>query len=257
MLKSGPFPTPENPLLPVLPMSAHVAAVPAAPPSTRAFAGAVFGVAALFLAAYVTANVWLNDAAVFALVSLLLQSGLRRRKPLAWIAWLACAAALAALGNRGNGRLALDALPAILNAAFCGVFSCSLARGATPLIARIIEAIEGRARLALPRVAAYARALTWGWALLLGAQAVLLAWFALRDLGVTAHSGLSDSPLRWYLHFGGFAVVPAFLIVEYVFRRWWLRHIPHAPLPQFLVQLARNWPALVRNIAFDPARTER
>ncbi|MEO7063648.1 MAG: hypothetical protein ABI082_07765 [Dokdonella sp.] len=238
-------------------MSTDLPYTPPATSASRMLAGAVLGVAALFLAAWLTENVLINVAAVCALIGLLLQSGLRRRKPGAWIIWLTCAAALAALGYRGNGRLAVDVLPVVLNAAFCSVFASSLVRGATPLIARLIEAIEGRARLTLPRVAGYARALTWTWAILLGAQAVLLAWLATLDLGTSVHAGLSDSSWLWYLHFGGFALVPAFLIVEYAFRRWWLRHIPHAPLPQFLVQLARSWPALVRNVAFDTARNER
>lgn len=238
-------------------MSADRPVAPPVAPSTRAFVGGVLGVAALFVAAQLTANVWINETAVFVLIGLLLQSGLRRRKPGAWIVWLACAALLVALGHRSNGRLALDVLPVVLNAAFCSVFASSLVRGATPLIARVIEAIEGRARLALPRVAAYARGLTWAWAVLLGAQAVLLAWLVALDLGAVAHAELADSAWRWYLHFGGFALVPAFLIVEYAFRRWWLRHIPHASLAEFLTQLARNWPALVRNVAFDTARNER
>ena len=256
MLKFAPSLIREMPIPPVSPMSAHVVTVPTAAPSARALVGALFAVAVLFVAAHVSANNWLNEAALFALVSLLLQSGLRRRKPLAWSAWLACAAALVALGNRGNGHLALDILPAVLNAAFCVVFASTLVRGSTPLIARLIEAIEGSARLALPRVAGYARALTWAWALLLGVQAVVLAWLAMRDIGVMAHNSLSAS-WRWYLHLGGFALVPAFLILEYAFRRWWLRHIPHASLAQFLIQLARNWPLLMRRVALDATRPDR
>lgn len=257
MLESGAFPTLRYPVPPVSPMSAPVVTVPTAMPSARACAGAVVALVALFVAAQVTANPWLNATAVFALVSVLLQSGLRHRKPLAWIAWLSCAVALVALGNRGNGRLALDILPAILNAAFCGVFASTLTCGSTPLIARIIEAIEGSARLALPRVSAYARALTWAWALLLGVQALLLGWLALRDVGAIEHGSLSTSSWRWYLHFGGVALVPSFLVLEYAFRRWWLRHIPHASLTQFLVQLARNWPALIRGVVLDAARPQR
>ena len=238
-------------------MSASLPAATPVMPSTRAFACGVIGCVALFLAAYMTANAWINELALFVLISLLLQSGLRRRNAHAWIVWLASGAALAVLGSRGNGRLALDVLPAVFNAVFCIVFARSLAHGCTPLIARIIEAIEGRARLGLSRVAAYARALTWAWALLLGMQAAVLAWLATRDLGAIAHSAFSDSPWRWYLHFGNYALVPAFLILEYAFRRWWLRHIPHASLAQFLVQLARNWPALVRSVALDTSRTER
>lgn len=236
---------------------ANAVVTPTTTPPARVLVVAVLAVAALFVAAYVSANAWLNEVAVFALLSLLLQSGLRRRKPLAWIAWLVCAAGLVALGNTGNGRFALDALPAILNAAFCVVFASSLGRDSTPLIARLIEAIEGSARLALPRVAGYARALTWAWAVLLGTQAVLLGWLALHDAGMIANSSLAASSWRWYLHFGGFALVPAFLILEYAFRRWWLRHIAHASLVQFLRQLARNWPLLMRRIAVDSARSQR
>ena len=238
-------------------MSARLPATTPVTPSTRAFACGVIGCGALLLAAYLTANAWINELALFALIGLLLQSGLRRRNPYAWTVWLACAAALALLGSRGNGRLALNALPAMINAGFCMVFARSLAPGGTPLIARIIEAIEGRARLGLPRVATYARALTWAWALLLGMQAALLAWLATRDLGAVVPDAFSGSPWRWYLHFGSYALVPAFLILEYAFRRWWLRHIPHASLAQFLVQLVRNWPALVRSVALGTARTER
>ena len=162
-----------------------------------------------------------------------------------------------ALGSRGNGRLALDLLPAVLNLAFCTVFARSLGPEAMPLLARIIEAIEGRGRLALPRVADYARALTWAWTLLLGMQAALRAWLALRDFGAVAFPALSGSQWRWYLHFGSYALVPAFLVLEYAFRRWWLRHIPHASLAHFLVQLTRNWPALIRSVALDASRTGR
>jgi hypothetical protein len=238
-------------------MPVRLPAAALATPSARAFACGTIGCVALFVAAYLSANAWVNELALFALVGLLLQSGLRQRSACAWLAWIACAVVLVALGSRGNGRLALDLLPAVLNLAFCTVFARSLGPEAMPLIARIIEAIEGRGRLALPRVADYARALTWAWALLLGMQAALLAWLALRDFGAVAFPALSGSQWRWYLHFGSYALVPAFLVLEYAFRRWWLRHIPHASLAHFLVQLTRNWPALIRSVALDASRTGR
>ena len=54
---------------------------------------------------------------------------------------------------------------------------------------------------------------------------------------------------RWYLHLGSYLVVCAFLVLEYAWRRWRLRHVPHLPLPIFLARLARRWPSLLRSLA--------
>ena len=43
--------------------------------------------------------------------------------------------------------------------------------------------------------------------------------------------------------------VCAFLVLEYAWRRWRLRHVPHLPLPIFLARLARRWPSLLRSLA--------
>jgi hypothetical protein len=66
-----------------------------------------------------------------------------------------------------------------------------------------------------------------------------------------------DTAWRWYLHLGSFALVPAFLLIEYLFRRWWLRHLAHAPLHHFVARLARCWPALVRSFVEDGPRSGR
>lgn len=220
----------------------------------------VAGVAvyALLLAgAAFTGSVWLDELAAFALAGLLLLPGLRRLRASAWLAWLAVGAAFAWLGLRGNGRFALDCMPVLVNVALCNVFARTLPRGREPLIARIIEVLEGRARLALPRVAGYARALTWAWALLFAAQAALLAVLAVcaQPHGLLATFGIA-SPLAadgaaWgvYQHVGSYALVPTFMVAEYAFRRWYLRHIPHASLPRFVVRLARRWPGLLHSFS--------
>lgn len=231
------------------PIATHLAHAQSAPRASRTLIVAACGVIALFVAAWASAQVWVNVAAVFALIALLLQARLREPSARAWLLLLGVLGALVWIGRRGNGHLALDLLPVIFNAAVCALFARSLAPGATPLIARVIEAIEGRARLELPRVAAYARALTVTWTLVLGAQAVLLGVLAALE------PAERSSAARWYLHFGGIALVPALLVVEYAFRRWWLRHVPHASLPKFLLALVRNWPALMRSIALG-ARAE-
>lgn len=208
-------------------------------------------------AALASANVWLEAFAAWVLVSLLLSPGLRRRSLSAWTLWLLGGAGFFALAARGHGRLALDVLPILVNAALCLLFARTLAHGREPLIARIIEVLEGRERLALPRVAAYARGLTLAWALLLGAQAALLALLLtftrpdglLDALGVAPSFAVAGTAWRWYLHVGSYALVLTFLVLEYAFRRRYLAHLPHAPMAQFIARLMRRWPALVRRLA--------
>lgn len=230
---------------------------------SRAFVAGVALYFALLLAAFVSGSVWIDDAAVFILVSVVLLAALRRSHVAAWCAWLAAAAILIALGAHGKGRIAVDAMPVVINLALCALFANSLLDGRTPLIARIIAIIEGPQRLALPRVAIYARHLTQAWALLFALQACVLLVLvacvvpdgALATFGIAPPLALSPA-WRWYLHLGSFALVPVFLVLEYAFRRWYLRAIGHAPLTQFIARLARCWPALVRDLVEGPARHE-
>jgi uncharacterized membrane protein len=240
---------------------------PAVPPGSRSrlVVGLLGAYGVLLVAAIASGNAWLDLLAAFALVSLLLSPGLRRGSVFAWSLWLAGAAALTALAALGHGRLALDLMPVFVNLALCTLFARTLARGREPLIAGVIAALEGRERLALPGVAAYARGLTAAWVLLFGAQAALLAWLvacavpegALAAFGLPAPLPLHGEAWRWYLHLGSYALVLVFLLGEYAFRRWRLRHIPHASLPRFIGRLVRRWPRLVRSFADDAARATR
>jgi uncharacterized membrane protein len=214
---------------------------------------------ALLLLAFVSGRAWLDELAAFALVSAFLWPALRRRNVLAWCGWIALGAALLLLGLRGQGVLGLALLPILVNAALCRLFARTLARGREPLIARVIRILEGPARLALPRVAGYARALTLAWALLLGTQALVLSLLLaclvpdglLATSGVAPPLALDGAGVRGYLYAGSYAVVPGFLALEYAFRRWYLRGLPHDPLPRFIARLAHCWPALLRGLAED------
>lgn len=237
-------------------MSVNTAAAPPARGS-RLFALGIVTYAALLLVARLSGRTWLDELAAFALVGVFLLPGLRHGSARAWTAWLVTAALLVLLGVRGNGHFALDALPVAVNAALCIVFARTLARGREPLIARIIGVLEGRSRLDLPRVAAYARALTWAWTLLFGAQVALLGALvlfvqpdgALAALGIASPLAVDGAAWRGYRQWGSLALVPAFLIAEYLFRRHWLRHLPHMSLPLFIGRLMRRWPALARSFA--------
>jgi uncharacterized membrane protein len=217
--------------------------------------------AIIAIAAFASGRAWLDELAAFILSSLLLWPGLRRRSIAAWTFWLIAACGILVLAWHGRGELALDFMPVMVNAALCILFARTLAPGRQPLIARLIAAIEGAERLALPRVADYARQLTRAWALLLGLQASVLTLLIactvpdglFASFGVSPPFEISGGAWRWYLHLGSYALVLAFLGLEYAYRRWHLRHVPHPSLPAFIARLAKRWPALVRSIADDEA----
>ena len=247
-------------------VSAPAPVPPLAAPTARRSRAFVFGLlvyVALLVAAFATGNTLLDELAAFALFSVLLLPGLRRGHVPAWFTWLALAAVLAWLAHRGQGQLALDSLPVLINAALCMVFARTLRAGCEPLIARIIRVLEGPERLAQPGVERYARRLTWAWAFMLGLQACVLLVIVVCSVpdGALASFGARPplaiaSTWRWYLHLGSYASVPGFLVLEYAYRRWRLRHLPHAPLPVFLARLARRWPALAASFANDTAHTD-
>lgn len=92
-----------------------------------------------------------------------------------------------------------------------------------------------------------ARALTLAWAVLFAVQFV--AFLLLMFVGLPRLSPNSSAhawAMAW-LHAGGYLLPAVFMLGEYVFRRWYLRHIPHVPPRQFIHQLVRNWPQLLRD----------
>lgn len=199
------------------------------------------------LAAWSSGNDPLVAFCVFALVTAVLTHGLLARKMWAWLTWIGLSAGLLALTLYGHGRLALDLLAVAINLALAILFGSSLRNGRIPLIARAILAIEGRERLAIPRVATYARKLTAAWTGLFLIQAVIfcimLAWWLPR---IAADEQLH----RWgmtYLHLGGLLLPAIFMALEIGFRRWHLRDIPHLSLPVFMHRLLHNWPGLLRD----------
>lgn len=196
----------------------------------------------------------LSVAALALLLSLLMWPALRSRRPLPWLLWLGLLAALGGLAARGLAALALDAVPMLLNLLLAWLFGRTLRSGQQPLIAHFIEAIEGTPRLAQPGIARYARQLTLFWTLLLAAQALLLGTMLLcqQPGGVLARLGVGSPwpvPQAWvqgYLHAGAYLVLGGAFGLEYLFRRWHLRHLPHLGLHAFLHRLALRWPQLIR-----------
>ncbi|HEY0180787.1 MAG TPA: xanthomonadin biosynthesis protein [Dokdonella sp.] len=238
-----------------------ISTVPAAgSASARRRRIAFLAYAALVVAALASGSAALGAAVALILVSMLLLPALRRGAAWAWATWPLAVAAIGALALSGRGALALGAMPALIAAALCALFASTLARGRRPLIARVIEVTEGAERLALPGVARYARNLTAAWALLFGAQAFVSATLlvcmtpggAAERFGVRPPFAVPAAFARIWLDCGGLAVVAAFLLAEYAFRRRRLAHIPHPSLARFLAGLTRSWPDLVRGLAGAP-----
>jgi hypothetical protein len=93
----------------------------------------------------------------------------------------------------------------------------------------------------------------------LGAQALLLTALIisatpdglLARFGIAPPIAIAGDGWRAYLELGSYATVLALLVVEYAFRRWYLRHIPHVSLPVFMSRLVRRWPALAHSVMHD------
>jgi len=177
---------------------------------------------------------------------------LRRPSVTGALLWLMLAALLLIPAALGRVQLALAGLPIAILGALSWVFARSLAR--EPLIARCIRVIEGEQRLALPGVARYARRVTAYWAIVLGAQALILAalWLLAKPGGVLDVFGIdvpfapSRAMLAWYPEAGCWLILIAAFAIEYAFRRWAMRKIPHPPLKRFLMRLIQRWPQLLR-----------
>ncbi len=201
-----------------------------------------------------TGNNVLSVVCVMILVSVVLAPRLRARRVIAWLSWVTIAAVLALLAALDHGAIALDLVPAMINLALAALFGVTLARAQMPLIARVIIALEGHERLALPRVADYARALTAAWTLLFLLQAVLLLGIVAARHG--AFAGTASPLAIGYLHFGGYLLPALFMLGEFAFRRHHLHDIPHDTLVGFIQRLVRNWPRLLRD-QIDPADVVR
>ena len=203
----------------------------------------------------------LSASAGLVLITLLLWPALVRRSATAIAVWLVAVSMGAALVGYGHTDLVLLLLPVAINAALAWLFARTLRAGERPLVARAILAIEGEQRLALPGVASYARALTRAWSLLLASLAVLLLVAALLaqpggildSAGATASLALPRNAVVWAGQLGVYLMVAAFFAIEFAFRLWHFRHLPHPTLKQFVHNLARNWQHVLHDAPTGPS----
>lgn len=177
----------------------------------------------------------------------------RRAASLVWLL-LAAAAALAIV--MGRALLVLDVMPILANLALAWLFGHTLLPGSRPLVARLVAVVESEERLQIPDVARYARQLTWFWALLLLTQALVASVLLicavpggmLASMGVPSPLPIAQTWAAGYMHLGAWLVPVLGMVLEYAFRCWHLRHLPHVGPRQFVLRLATCWPRLIRSI---------
>lgn len=208
----------------------------------------------LAMAGVLTHRQGFSLAACALLLTVLMAPLLAARRVLPWLAWLAALAGMGWLDLHGMAGLLLECVPIAINLFLAGLFGRTLRAGQTPLIARIIQALEGPERLAVPGVAAYARHLTWFWTLLTATQALVLAVLLLcaepggllGALGIASPWPVPAGIAQSYAHLGGYVLIAGAFLLEHVFRRWHLRHIRHPRLHELVMGVAARWPALMR-----------
>ena len=232
---------------------------PAAGHSARFVVGLLATYSVLAIVGAVTHRQIFSLVALLCLLTAMLLPSLLRPRVGAWALWVALIAAFSLLAQRGYADALLEAVPIVINAALAVWFGVTLAGGMSR-VARFILALEGPARLAQPGIVAYARGVTWFWTVLLGGQALVLTVLML----CAAHDGLlarlgfaSPLPLsdRWasiWLHVGGYLLIGTAFVLEYVWRRWRLRHLPHQGLRGMIIQVTRHWPQLLSGHGGNP-----
>ncbi|HEU4669758.1 MAG TPA: xanthomonadin biosynthesis protein [Dyella sp.] len=214
----------------------------AVPAPSRMTSLLLAGYPLLAIAGAVAHRPLLSLAALLLLLTAWMGPRLRAGHATAWLAWGLAAAAGALLARLGYANALLEAVPIAIVAGISAWFGLSLRAGREPRVARFIRVLEGPQQLGLPRVARYARGVTAFWCALLGAQALVL-------VGLLGTALAGTSLPRWvlaYQHVGGYLVIPLAFGIEYAFRRWYLRDLPHVGLHAQGLQLMRCWPQLLR-----------
>jgi uncharacterized membrane protein len=165
-------------------------------------------------------------------------------------------AALLLIGSilAGVPRLPTYFVPPLLLALVAWFFGRTLRAPSTPLIARIVKAIDGEEFAAQPAVARYALGLTRTWAVLLAAlaaSAVFMAFCVVPD-GVLAVLGYAPplplTPAQWshWINLAGYGSVAAVFAGEFALRRVLLPQAPKHSFAEFARRVTRLWPELRR-----------
>ncbi len=198
-----------------------------------------------------------HQLAAMALADILLVLLLERMLARRWRAWLVVLLVmpgLLLLSRTAFAMLPLLVMPALLLATAALGFARTLRTGRTPLIASIIEVLEGDDADNLPApLRRYSRSLTLAWAVLLGSLALVNLVLALcavpggvlASLGISPPLMVSNTQWSWFANGFNYGIVALFFVAEYVYRRQCFPERSH-DFRLFATRLARMGPAFWR-----------
>lgn len=193
----------------------------------------------------------LGALALALLALMLLLAPLARRRWWAWLALAASVAGILALRRTGLVEVPMLLVPVAFVAMVAWWFGRSLRGGRTPLITRIVAALDRTTPAALaPELQRYTRGLTaaWAWLLaLLAAVNLALALVAVPDgllarLGAPSPWSITQAQWSWFANVCNYGIVGGFFLVEFQLRK---RRFPgrYHSFADFLRQLAGLGPA--------------
>jgi uncharacterized membrane protein len=193
------------------------------------------------------------------LVVLCLLEPLLRLRPWAWALTIALAAGLVAFARSPLIQLPLLLVPPAFVALVAWTFGRTLREGRTPLITRIVSAIEGLPADRIdPQLQAYTRKLTATWAAVLAGLAVanlLLAMCAvpgglLDSLGIAPPLAVSHHAWSYFANGLNYGLVGGLFVGEYFYR---VRRFPgrYTSFFDFLRRMAGLGPAVWRGLLRD------
>ena len=220
----------------------------------------VLGYFALAHAAGVGRDPRLAALALGDLVLLLLLPALAARRAWAFAVLALAAAGLVLLARSAWALLPLLLVPAAIVALVAWGFGRTLRARGTPLITRIVAAMDGVAPAQLaPDLLRYTRALTVLWALAMGLLALFNLVLAalvvpgglLAGLGVAPPLAISEAQWSWCANVGNYGLIVALLLVEFGYRQ---RRFPgrYRSFLHFLQKMARLGPAFWQGVLRSP-----
>lgn len=193
--------------------------------------------------------------AVGDIVLVVLLDGLRAGKRRHWLWLLFAVPGLVLLSRTEFAMLPLLIMPAVLLAIVALGFARTLRAGKIPLIARIVEALEGDDAGNLPEaLRRYARGLTLAWAMLLGSLALVNLTLALcalpggvlASLGIAPPLAVTDAQWSWFANIFNYGIVGLFFVAEYSVRRLRFPERAHG-FRHFITRLAKMGPSFWRS----------
>ena len=194
------------------------------------------------------------------LALLLLLPALAARRAWAFVALALAVAGLVLLARSAWALLPLLLVPAAFIALVGYGFGRTLGAGRTPLITRIVAAMDGVAPAQLsPDLLRYTRALTALWASVMGTLALFnLALAALvvpggllAGAGVAPPLAISEAQWSWCANVGNYGLIVALLLAEFGYRQ---RRFPgrYRSFLHFLQKMARLGPAFWQGLLRSP-----